>query len=62
MTTKITVDAHAGWPVQVIRRLRNQPPGKESDEIIVQANTQKDIHIWDDNELIVREMKRPEGV
>lgn len=59
MTTNVTVDAHAGWPVQVIRRSRNEPPGKNSEEIIVEPNTKRDIACWDDNELLIREMRRP---
>ena len=61
MTTNVTIDAHAGWPVQVIRRSRVESPGKNSEEIIVKPNTTQTIAVWDDNELIIREMKRPEA-
>ena len=60
MTTNVTIDAHAGWPVQVIRRSRNEPPGKNSEEIIVKPLTTQTVAVWDDNELLIREMKRPE--
>lgn len=60
MTTKITIDAHAGWPVQVTRRSRNEPPGKSGETIIVEPHKQQDVYIWDDNEIIVREMKHPD--
>jgi hypothetical protein len=59
MTTNVTIDAHAGWPVQVIRRSRNAAPGKDGEEIIVNPLTTQVVAIWDDNELLIREMKRP---
>lgn len=60
MTTKVTIDAHAGWPVQVVRRSRNEAPGKNSETIIVAPHTTQDVFIWDDNEIIIREMKHPD--
>jgi hypothetical protein len=57
MTTKITVDAHAGWPVEVTRRSRADP--SHSTHIVVEPNTKQDIFIWDDNELVIREGKHP---
>ena len=58
MTTKITVDTHAGWPVEVIKRSRHDTPGKFSEKIIVHASTTRELYVWDDVELIIREMKR----
>ena len=60
MTTNVTVDAHAGWPVQVIRRSRNDPPGKNDERTVVEPGAKQDFAIWDDNELLIREMKRPD--
>ena len=45
MTTKVTVDAHAGWPVQVVS-IRGEPNyQKEVRSEVVQPNTAKDFYI-----------------
>lgn len=54
MTTKITVDAHAGWPVKVTP-IDNGINGRET---IVPPHTKADFFVWDTRQLIVEEMKR----
>lgn len=44
MTTKVTVDAHAGWDV-VVHLLRGEFPEQTLEEEIVDANTTKDYYI-----------------
>ena len=45
MTTKVTVDAHAGWPVEV--NLRKGEPGTPDvfETVIVEPLTAKDFYI-----------------
>ena len=59
MTTRVTVDAHAGWPVQVIT-LDGEPDRDKSAQVhIVAPNTQQDFYIHSGmNILSVSEMKR----
>lgn len=45
MTTKVTVDAHAGWPVRV---LTMNKLGVKTAENIVQPNTTQDFYIHSD--------------
>ncbi len=58
MTTKVTIDAHAGWPVKVVL----STPGKadaENHEEIVQPGTVRDFYIHDSqNIVLVEEMKK----
>lgn len=64
MTSRVLVDAHAGWPIQVTRRPRqdgDHPEAADGEVEIVPAGTQREFSIWDGNELIVREMKQHEA-
>lgn len=45
MTTKVTVDAHAGWPVQVVSECGEQGYGKTITVDIVQPKTTRDFYI-----------------
>ena len=58
MTTKVTIDAHAGWPVKIVFNV----PGKDDvddREEIVPANTVRDFYIHDSqNIVLIEEMKR----
>ena len=59
MTTKVTVDAHAGWPVEVIQQDRYNDQTTLKIEI-VPAKEARDFYITDTRSIIgVREMKRP---
>lgn len=54
MTTKITVDAHAGWPVEVTR---HPIPAGEPTVIVVPAKTVQDFYVWADCYLEIREIQ-----
>lgn len=45
MTTRVTVDAHAGWPVQVVGIYGESHMSKEIRTDVVQPNTIKDFYI-----------------
>jgi hypothetical protein len=59
MTTKVTVDAHAGWPVKVITVnpkdgiVRGQP-------VIVPPNTEQIFYVHSEIELIIHEVQPDE--
>ncbi len=58
MTTKVTVDAHAGWPVQVIRRgVSNNDGSVGYTEQRVEPYTEQTFHVWDGSTLEVIELK-----
>lgn len=62
MTTKVTIDAHAGWPVEVksIRGELGQP--KTFDTTIVEPNTVKDFYIHSGCAIqSIRELERPQN-
>lgn len=56
MTTKVTVDAHAGWPVKVTQIMYK--PGEETGrrDVIVPANTTQDFYIHSNMRIAVEEM------
>lgn len=56
MTTKVTVDAHAGWPVKVTKVYYK--PGKETgrEDVIVPANTTQEFYIHNNMLVHVEEM------
>lgn len=58
MTTKVTVDAHAGWPVKVTKVMYK--PGEETgrEDVIVPANTVQDFYIHNNMLIHVEEMPR----
>lgn len=61
MTTKVTVDAHAGWPVRV--EAVDQYPA-DADPVtkeigIVPANEKQDFYVTSTRKLIISEMQRP---
>lgn len=45
MTTRVTVDAHAGWPVMVTMIVGEPSYNKEVRTDIVEPNTTKDFYI-----------------
>lgn len=57
MTTKVTVDAHAGWPVKVTKVQLDSDGNKagESEEIVA-PNTQRDFHVHSHLELHIKEL------
>lgn len=64
MTTRITVDAHAGWPVKVSAfnkgRLDpatgNRQPDSLRSVVTVPPHQTHDIHCWDDCYLVIEEL------
>ncbi len=65
MTTKVTIDAHAGWPVEVTFVDQgydsNGPTGQFTEtKQIVPARTAVDFHISDSRELRIKELKADE--
>ena len=60
MTTKVTVDAHEGWPVEVTLR-RGEPDYPKTAVVeVVEPNTVREFYVHSGLEILgVREMKRP---
>lgn len=62
MTTKVSVDAHAGWPVAVVTR--HGEPGQSMSYAthIVEPNTVKDFYIHSGLQIIaIEECPRPKA-
>ena len=57
MTTKVTVDAHAGWPVKVTQVVLDEQgyPGEPREET-VPPNTTRDFCVHSHLELHIKEM------
>lgn len=45
MTTKVTVDAHAGWPVEVVTLIGESTYRRESRVVRVEAGTTQDFYV-----------------
>lgn len=57
MTTKVTVDAHAGWPVKVTTvDLDSQGNATTTGETTVPPNTVQDFYVHSHRELHIKEM------
>ncbi|MBN9463450.1 MAG: hypothetical protein J0H00_19745 [Burkholderiales bacterium] len=57
MTTKVTVDAHAGWPVEVIAvDLDNDGRVVGESQTTVAPHTTQDFYVHSHRELRVKEM------
>ena len=60
MTTKVTIDAHAGWPVEVKSIRGESSQEKTLDETIVEPGTVRDFYIHSGLVITsIRELKRP---
>lgn len=59
MTTKVTVDAHAGWPVNV-KNVDKDAEGNwwETDSQTVPPNTVQDFYVHSHRRLIIEESER----
>ena len=57
MTTKVTVDAHAGWPVEVTQ-VQLAAAGNKTVEVtrVVAPNTKEDFYVHSHLELHVKEL------
>jgi hypothetical protein len=58
MTTRITVDAHAGWHVKVTPVHKMDSGDFEGMPEIVSANTTRDFHVHSTLKLIVEEIQK----
>lgn len=56
MTTKVTVDAHAGWPVEVTTVDLNTDGSKLESKSTVPPNTTQDFYVHSHRELHIKEM------
>ena len=59
MTTKITVDAHAGWPVQV--EISDQFPGQSEPTVTVetvQPQTERVFYVHSSRSITIRELSK----
>lgn len=61
MTTKVTVDAHAGWPVRVTA-IDTRSDGEETSHILgeVPANEKQEFYVHDSRKILIEELKRPD--
>lgn len=70
MTTKITVDAHAGWPVEVtaIDRFQMNPLNPSDAQVrisalgIIPGGAAGDYHVSDSREIVIRELRRTDAI
>lgn len=61
MTTRVTVDAHAGWPILVTLKHGEPNASKSISSEIVAPNTQRDFHIHSGLQIIgIEEQPRPQ--
>lgn len=59
MTTKVTVDAHAGWPVEVVIKLGEPYQLKTLEIIVVNPNTVRDFYVHSGMEILsIKELER----
>lgn len=60
MTTKVIVDAHAGWPVNVqfVDKDANGEWKESPDKEIVPANETREFFVYDTRRLIIEEGER----
>lgn len=56
MTTKVTVDAHAGWAVEVTTIDLNFDATKHETKSTVLPNTKQDFYVHSHRELHIKEM------
>ena len=59
MTTKVAVDAHAGWPVQVVAEDRGLDGNLSYSTLgVVEPNTVREFYTFDTRRLIITELKK----
>lgn len=57
MTTRVIVDAHAGWPVKVVKRELNTDGSiNNAREEVVPPNTTQEFYVHSGLEILVKEM------
>jgi hypothetical protein len=55
MTTRVVVDAHAGWPVKVVQIGNPDSSAESRTEVIVDPYTQRVFHVWHGRDLLIQE-------
>ena len=58
MTTKVTVDAHAGWPVRVTKITFDSTGETGRSDEVVKPNTTQDFYVHSNMRIAVEEMQR----
>jgi hypothetical protein len=58
MTTKVTVDAHAGWPVRVEAKDHYDDAHQVSLLGVVPAGEVRDFYVFDTRQIIITELKK----
>jgi len=58
MTTKVTVDAHAGWDVLVTTTERYPDRPAFINQVVVQKNTVQDFYITKYRSLLIEELEQ----
>jgi hypothetical protein len=63
LTSRVTIDAHAGWHIQVIMK---DYTGQEIQKNIVEPYTEQQFHVWNGVYLEIKEMNswqppKPQG-
>lgn len=60
MTTRVLIDAHAGWPVEVTFRHGEPYQPKSASVEVVDPGTEKTFYIHSGLEIVgIRELERP---
>ena len=58
MTTAVTVDAHAGWPVKVTLIDQSSDGLTQSETVqVVAANTKQAFYVWNGRDIKVHELQ-----
>jgi len=57
MTTKVTVDTHAGWPVRVTT-VKVYGPSREETDTIVEPNEVREFFVYEGSYIEVHEMRK----
>lgn len=59
MTTKVTVDAHAGWPVQVVAEDQGLDGNLSHMTFpVIQPGEVREFYVFDTRRLIISELKK----
>jgi hypothetical protein len=58
MTTKVTVDAHAGWPVKVEAIDTYDGESKTTELAVVPAFEKRDFYVTSTRQIVVTEMPK----
>lgn len=59
MTTRVTINAHAGWDVKVTPLDDNN--NETAPPTIIPAHTEKDEYVWEGRKLLIEEVRKNRG-